>query len=744
MFESDRPIESCSEDLLGRADFAKSLAQAIRLYTADESLVIGLYGEWGAGKTSIINCAVEHLGHSPAVSRPKSDEVILVRFNPWNFSDQNQLYTQFFKHLSFSLGKQDYSKKAKKAGQTILAISQIVGAFSIVPMVGELLVKPLSRSVKELGKGMTSLAEALGKDLEELKNKVATDLRQQPNKILIIVDDIDRLSSQETRQIFQMIKSLADFPKTVYLLAFDKKVVMKTLQEVQKGSAEDYLAKIVPVCFDVPSLDKTQLKKLLGEQLKQLINETVWQDMGWDTIYDHRLHTFFRNIRDVNRFLNTFQFILGLLKDEVDVGDLLTITAVQTRAPRVYDGIRDNRRLFLGPWRSNSWAPSDVLEEEDRNRATKKVDEILDGSGEFPKDVLQPILRELFPQLEQIYGKVTGLGRVHEEDWRKERRICSEYHFDTYFRFSPSGGRFSKREIDETLALYNSSDDLLRQLLRFQKEGRMLTFFDDLEFRGKEAFSPPMVDGMVEALVSHGDELCLKQDDPRAAFNSLRQAVLALIRIHETFDERMEAIRGAIGSVTKGIYTPFELIREIKDEHRDLPPEHLTAVNPELHPRHVTLRREDLDAIKALISDKIWVLIRDGSLLDHQLFVFPFKEWAEWQTRERVSEAVGHLAGTGKLLASFVSGFVQDQGSSRRRELYIEAAVKDLSAFFDLKDLQTRLRQIVASSEIDDLAPAQARDVKDVLSALDSRDGSAENLPRVSSRSGENGPSGGG
>jgi len=50
-FSADRPIRSHQEDLLGRAGFAQSLANAIKQWKGKDSLVIALYGPWGSGDT---------------------------------------------------------------------------------------------------------------------------------------------------------------------------------------------------------------------------------------------------------------------------------------------------------------------------------------------------------------------------------------------------------------------------------------------------------------------------------------------------------------------------------------------------------------------------------------------------------------------------------------------------------------------------------------------------------------------
>ena len=59
MFKPDQPIQSSKDDILGRSSFAKSLGDAVLSYTEKESIVVGLFGEWGSGKTSIINMMLE-------------------------------------------------------------------------------------------------------------------------------------------------------------------------------------------------------------------------------------------------------------------------------------------------------------------------------------------------------------------------------------------------------------------------------------------------------------------------------------------------------------------------------------------------------------------------------------------------------------------------------------------------------------------------------------------------------------
>src|ERR1700694_4079413 len=64
MLYSDRPIINPRQDVLGRAGFALELATAIdKLQLTKDRFVIALLGEWGSGKSSVIELIVRYLRH---------------------------------------------------------------------------------------------------------------------------------------------------------------------------------------------------------------------------------------------------------------------------------------------------------------------------------------------------------------------------------------------------------------------------------------------------------------------------------------------------------------------------------------------------------------------------------------------------------------------------------------------------------------------------------------------------------
>ena len=95
MYNSDLPISTRAEDVLGRASYARNLAQTIIKYKNIDSMCIGLSGPWGSGKTSLLNMMLEEIKEIDKTS----EKLSVIRFEPWNFSTTDQLLSQFFMFL---------------------------------------------------------------------------------------------------------------------------------------------------------------------------------------------------------------------------------------------------------------------------------------------------------------------------------------------------------------------------------------------------------------------------------------------------------------------------------------------------------------------------------------------------------------------------------------------------------------------------------------------------------------------
>lgn len=187
MFSSDRPISKSSEDLLGRYAFSKRMATAIANLATGDSTVVGLYGAWGSGKTSVINMVEEELEQS-------NSGILVIRFNPWNRIESSNLITEFFQVL-----KENVNTKIEKVaydGTKRKELSKAIETYS------ESFKGSKRVFFRWLSSKIDKNANRQFGSIEKRKRLISNLLKRFDTKILIIVDDIDRLPDVQIRSIF--------------------------------------------------------------------------------------------------------------------------------------------------------------------------------------------------------------------------------------------------------------------------------------------------------------------------------------------------------------------------------------------------------------------------------------------------------------------------------------------------------------------------------------------------------------
>ena len=87
---ADRPGSDPQDDLFGLAPFAEILADSICRYSGEDCLVLALSGPWGSGKSTVLSYVRHFLE-----KRPEAEQPVIVTFNPWWFSGQDNLARAF-------------------------------------------------------------------------------------------------------------------------------------------------------------------------------------------------------------------------------------------------------------------------------------------------------------------------------------------------------------------------------------------------------------------------------------------------------------------------------------------------------------------------------------------------------------------------------------------------------------------------------------------------------------------------
>ena len=237
-YSSDAPVRQAGEDKFRRWPFAQRVAQTLANRKDPRSIVIGIYGAWGEGKTSVLNFMQDELSSHPSV--------ICLKFNPWRYPDEEKLLSSFFFGLAAAIGASLKGRK-DQAGDLVNRLGPLVGALFDRKDVAT-----------ELGKLLSD------DDIERRRDQVGKLLREAEKRVVVIMDDIDRLEKSEIQAVFRLVKLTADFDNTAFVLAFDNAVVEAALQErygtnsPEAGAA--FLEKIIQVPLQLPAIPKNALR----------------------------------------------------------------------------------------------------------------------------------------------------------------------------------------------------------------------------------------------------------------------------------------------------------------------------------------------------------------------------------------------------------------------------------------------------------------------------------------------------
>lgn len=470
MFSSDKPIQRKEEDALKRTTFSKQLAKAIVSYTKTDNFVVSLCGRWGSGKTSILNLVLEEI-NAITQDGPEEERPIIIRFNPWNYTDCAQLVSQFFAEISTNLKTRDSSKEMRYIGEALERYSSLFEYSQYIPVVGKY-IAPLHKALTSTGGWLKKKSDE-NNSLEEKKKKVTEALSNQKHKFIIVIDDIDRLNNAQIRAVFQLVNSVAGFPNMIYFLLFDREVVARALHEEQNCDGEEYLEKIIQVLFDVPEASPELISNVFIERYINIIfkedEEIDFDTEYWQKIYDSCIRPFTKGIRDVNRILNSYEFKYNLMKNEINEVDLLAITTLQICAPDIYKWIVRNSNLLVGGV-ENYGGISGVEQKENAERYKKSFGEVYAGNSELMLSVMQA----LFPR---FAWKTGGYSRSREtnDELRRKNKIASVERIQRYFNLSLEDIPIGQGEIKNTITTYTAIQ--LQEYLESLLQNGKLNFY---------------------------------------------------------------------------------------------------------------------------------------------------------------------------------------------------------------------------------------------------------------------------
>lgn len=459
---TDSPIKKKKDDLLDRYDFAKDIVKGLlnSFVTGQDSISIGLNGEWGSGKSSILEFIETEI---KSQTKKEQTSNIIFRFNPWIFSGQTDLQKSFLTQLGIYL--RTLNPELKKLGGDIVLISTIAEIANIL--------NPELLSQKIIGSGtkiLKKIGEKIGNEpsLQKLKNKIDDVLESSSIKVFIFIDDIDRLIADEIADIFRLVKLNANFKNTFFFLAYDKLVVTKAISSTCYVDGNQFIEKIIQLDYTLPKLSPEILENLFVENLKNLANSEgiTFSKEELGTVWKNGLNEYFSNLRHIYRYFNALEVRYPGIKNEVNYIDFSAIEAIRIFDYQVYEWIYHHREDFF---------PNEILFPIGiEGEKEKSIIENLESATDLKiKENTKQIVNTIFNTIH--YDNYSGFvkDKIDLSKLEKEKRISHKDYFDHYFSFKVSANNIPQTIIDKFL---NTEIELKTQILKEYKNTRLTLF----------------------------------------------------------------------------------------------------------------------------------------------------------------------------------------------------------------------------------------------------------------------------
>lgn len=303
----DEPISSSRDDKLERMPYVKSLCKIIKSWGGVDSQVIGIYGEWGEGKTSVINLFDE------LYCRGRRREFDLVRFYPWHSVDRKNINSELFGCIGSQLGI--FHNPALSLKFMFYARKTVSRFMSGVDSLSELAISVFTWLLFP------------SSSREHLKKCISDELQKKKRRLIVVLDDVDRLSKKEVLELVRCLKTNADFPNTTYFLLSDANRLADMLKG-EIGSEEKgdrYLEKIVQCPYPLWPIGAETLRgeaiAILNGVLKAY-NNPVGTDLA-DAL-DFCLEKT-KNLRQIKRVVYAFNeslaYYYSMLSEDADFAD---------------------------------------------------------------------------------------------------------------------------------------------------------------------------------------------------------------------------------------------------------------------------------------------------------------------------------------------------------------------------------------------------------------------------------------
>ncbi len=280
-------------DLLNNEAIAKTIISLIE-QNKKNPITIGVHGDWGAGKSSILEMIESGM--------PSNDDVLCLKFNGWQFQgfedakiavieaivteliEKRSLYTKAAEEVKEILKRIDWLKVAKKAGGLAFTAFTGIPSFDTIESVINVAKSTLGgitgadaiEKAGEVSSALSGLLKEKGesqnvpKEIQEFRKAFKKLLEKSKiSRLIVLIDDLDRCLPETAIETLEAIRLFIFLPSTVFIIGADEAMIEYSVRKhfpdlpessTSQSYARNYLEKLIQVPLRIPSLGDTETK----------------------------------------------------------------------------------------------------------------------------------------------------------------------------------------------------------------------------------------------------------------------------------------------------------------------------------------------------------------------------------------------------------------------------------------------------------------------------------------------------
>ncbi len=261
------------QDKIGREEIVNRICLLVDNLQKDQHFCLALDGDWGSGKSFVLDMVEEKL--------KQHREYVIIKYDAWANSFYSDPMIAILSCLIDGIEDklylvEQYAEKAKKAGKvtlnTLSKLSDKVNIFKSaiegIKGIYNILHNPISMAGLEEFKSYQDLL----KETKQVLNDITTtrEYRGKQTKLIILVDEIDRCLPDEQLKILERLHHLFDVKNCAVICALNKKGIVNNFETTYGGNGEEYLRKFFDFNFYLDTSSEEYMQKLLEEFSKNL------------------------------------------------------------------------------------------------------------------------------------------------------------------------------------------------------------------------------------------------------------------------------------------------------------------------------------------------------------------------------------------------------------------------------------------------------------------------------------------